>query len=134
LCIEKKVDPAYIEAYFNRVQEVRGTPGDVLHPFKQSLIDSFKDKTAEEIRNWSTQQAYLAMGNLLTICAYERIDSCPMEGFDPKGYDAVLGLADKGLEAVLVLPVGYRAKDDMFSGLKKVRKPLDDSIITITDI
>lgn len=134
LCIEKKIDSDYIESYFNRVQEVRGTPGDVLHPFKKSLIDSFKKMTSEEIRIWSAQQAYLAMGNLLTICAYERLDSCPMEGFDPNGYDAVLGLADMGLEAVLVLPVGYRAEDDMFSGLKKVRKPMEDSIITITDI
>ena len=30
-----------------------------------------------------------------------------------------------------MLPVGYRAKDDIMSGMKKVRKPINNTIIEI---
>jgi hypothetical protein len=29
------------------------------------------------------------------------------------------------------MPIGYRADNDMFAGFKKVRKPLQDSIIVM---
>lgn len=67
----------------------------------------------------------------MTVCATEGIDSCPMEGFEPAKYDELLGLDDLNLESVLVLPVGYRAKDDMFSEFKKVRREFSDVIIEI---
>ena len=46
-------------------------------------FNDFENKTKDEIINWSIKQAYLAMGNLLTVCAVEKIDACPMEGFNP---------------------------------------------------
>ncbi|MBO6632639.1 MAG: NAD(P)H-dependent oxidoreductase, partial [Psychroserpens sp.] len=63
------------------------------------------------------------------VCAIEQIDACPMEGFQPKDFDTLLGLQDKGLKSVLLLPVGFRAEDDMFADFKKVRKPLHESVI-----
>lgn len=131
ICVETKIETAFIESYFDRVKDLRGTSEEILEPYKKALIRQFRAMTPEQIRAWAVNQAYLALGNLLTVCAYERIDSCPMEGFEPGGYDAVLGLAGLGLEAVLVLPVGYRAKDDMFSDFKKVRRPLEGSVVTI---
>ncbi len=132
LCIEKKIDEAYITQYFDQVARVRGTSKEILDPFKDSLITNFSTKTVEEVTNWATNQAYLAMGNLLTICAIEKIDSCPMEGFVAMEYDRLLKLDDKGLASVLVLPVGYRAADDMFADFKKVRKNMANSIIELT--
>ena len=132
-CIEKAVDSAYIEAYFNRVREVRGTSGEILDPYRRELQQRFHGKPSEEVRIWATHQAYLAMGNLLTYCAFERIDSCPMEGFDPEAYDRVLGLENRGLTAVLAMPVGYRSPEDIFSGFKKVRRKLERSVYTIEE-
>ena len=77
------------------------------------------------------KQAYIALGNLLTVCALEQIDSCPMEGFDPAAYDKVLGLEAKGLTSVLVLPVGYRAEDDFMAELKKVRRGTDQVVLRV---
>jgi nitroreductase len=71
------------------------------------------------------------MGNLLSYCALEEIDSCPMEGFLPEEYDKLLALQEMGLTSVLVLPVGYRAKNDPFSKMEKVRKNVEESIIEI---
>lgn len=129
ICIEKQVDKIFIEEYFNRVHSIRSTPQDVLEPFQNFLIGDFEKKHVDEIAQWATNQAYLALGTLLTVCATEGIDSCPMEGFEPSSYDEVLGLEELNLESVLVLPVGYRAADDMFSEFKKVRRPLEDVII-----
>jgi len=94
-------------------------------------VASFDTKTEIEIAQWATNQAYLIMGNLLTVCAAEEIDACPMEGFIPQEYDNILGLKDLGLASVLAMPIGYRASDDMFAGFKKVRKNTVESIIEI---
>jgi len=131
ICIEDKIDKQFITNYFRQVKTIRGTSDAILKPFKDSLVSSFSKKETKEVKRWATNQAYLAMGNLLSFCALEKIDSCPMEGFVPEEYDRLLNLNDRGLTAVLVLPVGFRAQDDMFSEMKKVRKNLDESIIEI---
>ncbi len=132
ICIENEVNAAYISNYFKQIKKVRGTSDDVLNPFKEAMTENFSKKEIQEIKDWSKNQAYLAMGNLLTICALEEIDSCPMEGFEPEAYDRLLDLKTKGLTSVLVMPVGYRAQDDLFSTFKKVRKDMDESIIEIS--
>lgn len=129
ICIEKKITTDYIDAYFKRVEDIRGTATDVLKPFQNQLVQSFSKKTPEDIRNWAVNQAYLALGNLLTVCAVERIDSCPMEGFVPEAFEEILELGPRDLEAVLLLPVGYRAASDMFSGFKKVRREETETVL-----
>lgn len=129
ICIEKEIGKSFIENYFKYVKDIRNTPDDILHPFRESLIGDFEKKPLDEIRIWATHQAYLVLGTLLTVCAVEEIDSCPMEGFEPEKYDAILQLEKYNLRSVLVLPVGYRSQDDFFAELKKVRRPLEETII-----
>ena len=129
--IDTNVDKNYIEAYFNRVKTIRNTPDEILNPFKNFLMEDFKEKPRKTIERWAINQAYLAMGNLLTVCAIEDIDACPMEGFDPEEYDNLLKLEEKGLHSVLVMPIGYRATDDMFADLKKVRKSVNESVFEL---
>ena len=133
LCIEKEVGKQFIENYFKYVRDIRNTPETILDPFKESLIGDFEKKPVDQIHNWATHQAYLVLGTLLTVCATEGIDSCPMEGFEAEKYDKILGLAEHNLCSVLALPVGYRADDDFFSGLKKVRRPLEETVIEINN-
>lgn len=134
LCIERKVDKVFIENYFSHVHKIRSTPKEILNPFKDFLIGDFEKKPLEEIDEWAINQAYLAMGTLLTVCATEGIDACPMEGFEPDKYDEVLGLTKLNLKSVLVLPIGYRSTDDVFQDFKKVRKPLTDVVIEIKNL
>ena len=128
-CIVTDIDSNYIESYFERVKDIRETPDTILKPFREYLIDDFKGKSTEKIEDWTTKQAYLAMGNLLTVCAVEGIDACPMEGFEPAAFDELLDLSSKNLKSVLVMPIGYRAEDDPFAEFKKVRKDLAESTI-----
>jgi nitroreductase len=68
----------------------------------------------------------------MTVCATENIDACPMEGFVPAKVDELLNLKEKNLRSILMMPVGYGAEDDIMRTLKKVRKPIQESIIEIS--
>lgn len=131
LCIEKKIDENFIIDHFKRVEGTRKTPREILEPFERNLIESFTQKDSSEIRDWMVNQLYLTLGALLTVCAVEKIDACPMEGFQSEEYDALLGLDKKGLQSVIVLPVGYRDETDFFITLKKVRRGVDELVIEV---
>ncbi|GAK96502.1 oxygen-insensitivone NAD(P)H nitroreductase [Nonlabens tegetincola] len=125
----RKIGRDEIVTYFNTVKDVRGTADDILNPFKEFLLDSFSKKTEDEIELWAQKQAYIALGNLLTVCAQLKIDACPMEGFLPKEIDQLLGLESLGLKSVLMLPIGYRSSEDYMASLKKVRLPLKEMVM-----
>ncbi|SDX16208.1 NAD(P)H-dependent oxidoreductase [Aequorivita viscosa] len=129
LCIEEKIDHNFIIDHFRRVEDTRNTPREILEPFEKNLIASFTEKDSDEIRDWMVNQLYLTLGALLTVCAVEKIDSCPMEGFEPEKYDMFLGLDKMGLKSVIVMPVGYRDESDFFKNLKKVRRGVDELTI-----
>lgn len=132
ICVDTKLDETDVEKYFERVKEIRNTPDEIINSFKEYLTTTISKKTTEDLLSWGKNQAYLALGNLLTVCANEKIDSCPMEGFIPEKYDEVLGLKEKNLSSVLVLPVGYRAEDDIMTHQKKVRKNIGEIVIDIS--
>jgi nitroreductase len=134
ICIETEIDEHFIERNFERIKEVRNTPDEILAPYKGFLKSDFAKKTASQIEAWSTNQAYLALGNILTVCAYEGIDACPMEGFVPEKYVDILDLGKLQLLPKLVIPVGIRAEDDLFASLEKVRRPLAETVIDLSQV
>lgn len=133
ICIEKNIDAEFINRYFELTKNIRNTPEEILKPFREFLLKDFGAKPQQELEQWAINQAYLALGNLLTVCAEEKIDACPMEGFDAEKYDEILKLKEKNLKSVLILPVGYRAEDDIFADFEKVRRPLKETVIEIKE-
>lgn len=129
LCVESSINEEFIVDHFKRVEGLRKTPRTILEPFEKNLIASFTEKDSAEIKDWMINQIYLTLGALLTVCAIEKIDACPMEGFEAKKYNELLGLDKKGLESIIVLPVGYRDESDFFINLKKVRRGVDELTI-----
>lgn len=131
ICIKDNIINSDVVDYYNNIKNTRNASEEILNPYRESLMKTMDGMTVEERQNWSKNQAYIALGNLMTVCAIEDIDSCPMEGFVPSKYDEILQLQQKGLKSVLLLPVGYRADDDMFADLKKVRKPISETVIEL---
>ncbi|MCT4628746.1 NAD(P)H-dependent oxidoreductase [Winogradskyella sp.] len=131
LCIKNDINDSDVDEHFNTVKNVRNTPDSILEPFKNGMKTTINNMSLDKKVDWATRQAYIALGNLMTVCAVEGIDGCPMEGFVPTEVDKVLNLDKYGLQSVLMLPIGYRAKDDMFAELKKVRKPISETIIEL---
>lgn len=131
LCTRTELGDDYIHEYFKLVMEQRGTEEKILAPFRDFLLKEMGQMTPDNLQAWMAKQAYIALGNLLTVCAAEGIDSCPMEGFHPSQYDEILGLTEKGLRAVLLLPVGYRSSEDQFASFAKVRRGVSDVVIDL---
>ena len=131
LCIQNSINENDVDAHFTTIKAIRNTPDDILDPFKAQMKSTIENMSEEKKIVWATKQAYIALGNLMTVCAVEGIDGCPMEGFIPAEIDKALQLNELGLSSVLLFPVGFRATDDMFADLKKVRKPLSDTIIEL---
>ena len=53
-----------------------------------------------------------------------------MEGFSPEAVDAILGLNERGLRSVVLMPLGYRDEaGDWLLSMSKVRKSRD-TIVT----
>jgi nitroreductase len=131
ICIESDTTSNDINNYFNLEKDIRGVDENIVANFRKQLLEMYENKTLEEKQLSAKYQAYIALGNLMTVCAIEKIDSCPMEGFIPSKVDELLNLKTKNLQSVLLLPVGYRAEDDVMNGLKKVRKPIAETIIEL---
>lgn len=129
LCIQTNIDEKDVSMHFDNIQKTRNTPTEVLSSFKSQLTETIDAMPPLKKEAWAKNQAYIALGNLMTVCAVEEIDSCPMEGFDPDALDLALGLNDLGLKSVLLLPIGFRSETDFFSNLEKVRKPMTETII-----
>ena len=129
ICIQDNITTEDVDAHFDNIKAIRSTPETILNPYREDLKQMITNMSVKERQVWSSKQAYIALGNLMTVCAMENIDSCPMEGFIPEAFDKVLNLKDKNLKSVLLLPVGYRASDDSFAEFKKVRKQVKEAVI-----
>ena len=95
------------------------------------LGDLVTGPRAQIIDTWAAEQTYLALGTMLAVAASLHIDACPMEGFSPNTYDEILGLPAKGLHAVALCTLGYRAEDDATASYAKVRLEEQDVIVHI---
>jgi len=131
ICIQDYFTLDDIDNYFDLEKKIRGTSEEILKPYRDQLKNIFENKSTIEKQKSAINQAYIILGNLMTVCALEKIDACPMEGFNAQKFDEILELNKQNLKSVLLLPVGIRAKDDFMSTLKKVRKPINKTVINI---
>ena len=131
ICVQDDISDTDVDQLFDSVAHIRATPEDILEPYRRDLKAMMRKMTKKERQQWSVKQAYIALGNLMTVCAIEGIDACPMEGFVSEKYDEVLNLKRLHLKSVLLLPIGYRSDEDQFATFKKVRKTTEESVISL---
>jgi nitroreductase len=114
---------------FDMTEKVRNFKNDAGVAYRQMLLKNFPARDPEVNFNHTAKQAYIGLGTALIAAAEAEVDATPMEGFDPKAVDEILGLKAKGLRSVVLLPLGYRkADEDWLVNLKKVRRPADQFI------
>ncbi|MFZ6815500.1 NAD(P)H-dependent oxidoreductase [Undibacterium sp. Rencai35W] len=113
-----------INMMFDLTNDERGFKNEGWENYRQMLLSTYPARDAEVNYQHAARQAYIGLGSALIAAAYEEVDSTPMEGFDPKAVDEILGLKERGLRSVVILPLGYREEDkDWLVNLKKVRRP-----------
>ena len=121
-----------INYMFDLTNEIRGFKNEGWENYRQMLLGSYPQKSAEENFNHATKQAYIAFSHSIIAAAYEGVDATPLEGFEPDEVDKILGLREKDLRSAVLLPIGYRNEsEDWLVNLKKVRKPMKDLVTII---
>lgn len=145
LCAKNDVTNKDIEERFDRIVEVRNVTRESLSLYEkttrkflllekmQRLLMGFPGWmfAGDSLTHWTQKQTYIALGNLLTVCAMNKIDVSPMEGFIQRKYKKVLKDYIKGYSPVVICAVGFRAEDDWISSQKKVRLPKERVITSI---
>ncbi len=126
---DKYTEPR-IREFFSRVNHERGLPDETPSDFEVQVTANFTSKTDEEGFNHAARQAYIGFGMAIAEAALLKVDATPMEGFNGAELDALLGLKERGLRSVTLLPLGYRDEsNDWLVNLKKVRVPADSFVI-----
>lgn len=130
--IKKDLNAGDVDRYLRRIAEVRQVAIDSLTGFRNVLLGSIQNPGAPvNVNDWASRQAYIALGNFMTSAALLGIDTCPMEGIEPTRYDEILGLGKEGYGSVMVCAAGFRAADDRYASLPKVRFKTDDVIVRV---
>jgi nitroreductase len=121
-----------INHMFDLTNAERGGTNEGWENYRQMLLKSYPARDAQVNFEHAARQTYIGLGAALIAAAFEEVDSTPMEGFDPKSVDDILGLAAKGLRSVALLPLGYRAKgQDWLENLKKIRRPVSEFVTEV---
>jgi nitroreductase len=125
----KDLSVADVERYIRYTAKVRGVAETTLDSFKQVLVSWLNQAGKSfDINNWAVYQIYIALGTFLTAAAVLGIDTCPMEGIEPKKYDEILGLEKEGCRTAVAATAGYRSADDKYAATPKVRYPAEEII------
>lgn len=129
LAIKKDTNEADVDRFVARMSEVRQVPLDNLQGYANTVKGFLENPPYPlNVNEWAARQTYIALGFYMTCAAMLGIDTCPMEGFIPAKYDEVLGLDQQGYSAVVVCPAGYRADDDKYATMAKVRYATEDVV------
>lgn len=126
----KNLEAADVDRYLARISEIRGVEVEKLAGFRKTMISALVPPPAGfDINHWAANQAYIALGNFMTTAAFMGIDTCPMEGIQPEKYDELLGISEHGYKTVVACVAGYRAADDRYASVLKVRFHKNDLIV-----
>lgn len=123
-----KHDSSYIDYL---LREVKQMPDQTVDGFKniiKSIEDTRFNNDERAILNYSCLQTYIAAANMMTVAAMEKIDSCPIGGYDQQAVENLLverGLLDKDhFYLTLMIAFGYRKND----AKAKNRQPLENIV------
>lgn len=121
-----------VDAVTDQMADERGGRTEMLDTYYTNLKNMYLPRDPSVNFEHAARQSYIALGFALTAAAFEEVDSTPMEGFDPGAVDEILGLKERGLRSVTLLPLGYRdAEGDWLLPMKKVRRARDQFVTKI---
>ena len=124
-----KITADRVDDFIQLNATTRNVPLASLDGLKNKLI-SISQRDEEENFEWAARQTYIAFATGIAAAAEERVDATPMEGFNNTALDKLLGLEEKGLRSVTLLPLGFREKEkDWLVNLPKVRRHKDHLFI-----
>ena len=115
------MNEADVDRYLDALSQKRGVPRENLAGYRKVILGDIQGPRAPYISEWTARQCYIALGNFMTSAALLGVDTCPMEGLDPKKYDSILGLEKTRFRTVVACAAGYRSSEDRFAQEPKIR-------------
>lgn len=115
------ITPTLAENHLNNTCTLTGVTREELIGYESMLMQFIEGLSEAEADTWAREQVFLALGNVISFLAEKRIDACPVGGFDKQKINEILKLNTKGLESVVLLPIGYRDNQDKYAHTPKVR-------------
>jgi nitroreductase len=132
LTARETLDGNDVSRLINSTAAARGVAPETLAGFQKMLQGSVDGAVSSgTVGAWNARQVYIAFGFLMLAGALVGVDSCPMEGIEPAGYDDVLGLKGTGYKTLAACALGYHASDDKYAVAPKVRFPASEVIVHI---
>jgi nitroreductase/dihydropteridine reductase len=125
-CNYTDVKDKHVDDFLNMTAKSQDIEVKNLSGYGDFMKGKINEMTKSESFYWTSRQTYFALGNLLNACAELKIDSCPMEGFEPEKYNEILNLSEQGLNAAVIATIGYRSNKDHTQNRPKVRKPFNE--------
>lgn len=121
-----------IDMMFDLVNQERGFINEGWEAYRLKLKAIVAARGDAANFDAAARQAYIGLGVAMVAAAEEQVDSTPMEGFDPAAVDEILGLKERHLRSVVILPLGYREPEgDWLVNLKKVRRARENFVYEI---
>ena len=115
-----KHDAEYI---LHMLKDVKQLPEDVIEVYSK-MYREFQERdfdldTDKKLFDWSSEQTYIALGNMMTSAALVGIDSCPIEGFHQEKAEALLrekfGIDTEKYGLSFMVAFGYRKEEPPFA-------------------
>jgi nitroreductase len=130
---DMRFDSNFVDHFMRDVQKL---PEDVVK-LKRDRYKKFQEhdlrllESPRALFDWACKQAYIALGNMMTVAAMIGIDSCAIEGFDQEATETVLinaGVLNKeNFGLAVMVAFGYRNKPQP----PKTRQSLDDMTVWV---
>ena len=105
------VDPEneYVKLNFAR----RGLSEDIAFAY----IEKYKNHMESEVfprmsaYAWCSKQCYIVLANIMTAAASQKIDSCPIEGFEKDEVEKILQIDTEQYEVAVIVTLGFRVNE-----------------------
>ena len=111
-----------------RVMKTTGAPEAALDGYKKMVEGAIAGRDDAALDSWVAHQAYIPLGIMVETAALLNVDATPMEGFDMKAVDEILGLSAQHLAATAAVALGHRAEGDEYAARPKVRRSAEEVI------
>ncbi len=95
-----------------------------------AYIDLYENFLADTLSSdektycWTARQCYIALANMMTAAAYEKIDSCPIEGFEKEKVEALLEIDTTQYQVAVISAFGYRVNPQS----EQIRLPFEEVV------
>jgi len=128
--VVRDLSPDHVRRFIERTAQVRQVAPETLEAYRTLILNSIEGaRRSGYLDTWQSHQVYIALGQFMAAAALLGVDTCPMEGLEPTIYDRILGLESQGLTTLCACAAGYRAANDKYATLPKVRFESEDILV-----